>query len=49
MNSPQFCDERFAEHFRSTVEALVEEGYELLYGGGYSDSASMHSVQDTSG
>ncbi len=26
---------------RSTVEALVEEGYELFYGGGYHDSASV--------
>lgn len=26
---------------RSTVEALLEEGYELFYGGGYHDSASI--------
>lgn len=32
---------------RSTVEALVEEGYELFYGGGYHDSASVQpAMQD---
>ena len=31
------CHVRYSN--RSTVEALVEEGYELLYGGGYSDSS----------
>lgn len=29
---------------RSTVEALVEEGYELLYGGGYSDTGKRDTV-----